>query len=73
MAKQRGGRETFVVQVLSEQNATWQGLITWTERRETQPFRSALELIKLIDSALEQEDPHKKRTTWEKTEQPTGI
>lgn len=45
-------RETFVVQIIDAQNATWQGTVTWAESRKTQPFRSALELIKLIDSTL---------------------
>ncbi|MDR3294957.1 MAG: hypothetical protein LBT26_03865 [Clostridiales Family XIII bacterium] len=48
-------RETFLVQVLNWQNATWQGTINWIERQETQPFRSLLEMIKLMDSALEDE------------------
>ena len=55
MAKTPGRRETFVVQVLNTQNASWQGTVTWTDGGKTQSFRSALELIKLIDSALEEE------------------
>ena len=45
-------KETFVVQVQFQQNATWQGTITWTDRKKTQRFRSTLEMIKLIDNAL---------------------
>ena len=37
----------------SRQNATWQGSISWTEKGVTKHFRSALELLKLIDSAIE--------------------
>lgn len=44
---------TFVVQILSNQNATWQGTVTWVDEQKTQNFRSALELLKLIDGALE--------------------
>lgn len=55
MAKAPGGREAFLVQILNTQNATWQGTVTWTDGKKTQPFRSALELIKLIDSALEEQ------------------
>lgn len=47
-------RDTFVVQIMDSQNATWQGIVTWTEGKQTKPFRSALELLKLIDSSLEQ-------------------
>ena len=46
-------RETFLVHVLNDQNATWQGTVTWTNENKTQSFRSALELIRLIDSAVE--------------------
>ena len=41
------------------QNATWQGTVTWTDGKRTEPFHSALELIKLIDSALEEEIPQR--------------
>lgn len=47
-------RDTFVVQILDSQNATWQGTVTWTEGKRSRPFRSALELLKLIDSSLEE-------------------
>lgn len=50
------GGETFVIKVINTQNATWQGTVTWTDGKRTESFRSALELIKLIDSALK-EDP----------------
>ena len=42
----------FVIQIERCENATWQGSILWTEKNVTQQFRSALELIKLVDSAL---------------------
>ncbi|MGN0986671.1 MAG: hypothetical protein ACI4OO_02425 [Otoolea sp.] len=48
-----GDKGTFIVQVKYRQNSTWQGEVTWTERRQKQYFRSALELLKLIDSALD--------------------
>jgi len=51
-----GRKASFIVRVNSRQNATWQGSISWTERGVTKHFRSALELIKLIDSALDEEE-----------------
>ena len=51
-----GHKASFIVRVTSRQNATWQGSISWTERGVTKHFRSALELIKLIDSALDEEE-----------------
>lgn len=44
----------FLLEIQHRQNATWQGSITWVDRQNKQYFRSALELIKLIDSALDQ-------------------
>lgn len=49
-----GKTATFIVQIQYRQNATWQGSILWAEKNERKPFRSALELIKLIDSAAEE-------------------
>ena len=47
-----GNRATFVLRVLFRQNASWQGSITWREGKQEQSFRSVLELILLMDSAL---------------------
>lgn len=44
---------TFVVKILDRQNATWQGEVTWVEEQKIQRFRSALELLKMIDGALD--------------------
>lgn len=44
---------TFIVKILNKQNSTWQGSITWVEEQKTQNFRSALELIKMIDGVLD--------------------
>ena len=51
-----GEKGTFIVHVQYRQNATWQGEVVWAEKKITKSFRSALELLKLIDSALEQTD-----------------
>ena len=46
---------TFIVKILNRSNSTWQGTVTWVEEQKVQNFRSALELLKLIDGALDQE------------------
>ena len=51
ITKKRG---TFLLTIYNRQNATWQGTVTWVDRNEKQQFRSALELIKLIESALDE-------------------
>lgn len=45
-------RQSFLVEVISQENHTWQGTIHWVEGRKKEYFRSALEMIRLIDSAL---------------------
>ncbi len=51
---QQGELATFVVHVMYRQNATWQGNVLWAEADKSCNFRSALELIKLMDSALDE-------------------
>lgn len=48
----RGEKGTFIIQVQYRQNSTWQGKVVWVEENKTQHFRSALELIKLVDGVL---------------------
>jgi len=50
----RGKLATFSIRILFRQNASWQGSINWLEGNEEESFRSVLELIFLIDSALRQ-------------------
>lgn len=44
---------TFIIKVMNKQNSTWQGSITWVEMQKTQNFRSALEMLKMIDEVLD--------------------
>lgn len=48
-----GEKATFVVHVQFRQNATWQGTIQWIDSKKTQKFRSTLEMIRLMDEALQ--------------------
>ena len=50
---QPGNRATFAIKILFRQNASWQGSITWLEGKREQSFRSVLELILLMSTALE--------------------
>lgn len=43
-----------MLQILKVENSTWQGTVKWLEGGEEQQFRSAIELIRLIDSATQQ-------------------
>ena len=54
--EQKGTKGTFLVCVQYRQNATWQGSVLWAETKQEQYFRSALELLKLIDSAVTEDE-----------------
>lgn len=43
---------SFIIEIKDTQNESWQGTIKWINGNKDENFRSALELIKLIDSAL---------------------
>ena len=66
LLKKRGEKGTFIIQVQYRQNSTWQGKIVWVEENKTQYFRSALELIKIMDSALNPGETEETEATSEK-------
>lgn len=57
--QQRGTDATFLVRVMYRQDSDWQGEVTWVDGRKKECFRSALELIKLLDSALGEDEKRK--------------
>lgn len=53
---------TFLISIYFRQNVSWQGTVVWSERGQSANFRSALELVMLMDGALcageeEESDP----------------
>lgn len=52
-AAQKGRLATFTLRIMFRQNSSWQGSLSWLEGKMTESFRSALELLLLIDSALD--------------------
>lgn len=44
----------FLVRIHFKQNTNWQGIVHWLEHNKTVPFRSALELLFLLNEAVEQ-------------------
>ena len=50
-AKKNSNDLTFIIQIKGTANHTWQGVIKWADTEETTSFRSALEMLQLIDSA----------------------
>ena len=62
------GLQSFFVKVLYCQHNSWQGEIQWLDAKRTRRFRSALELVALIQEAMEttKGDDHAARLrSWE--------
>lgn len=55
MDSNKNTSQSFVVEVKSQENHSWQGTITWVEGKRTEHFRSALEMFRLMDSTLSNE------------------
>ena len=48
----KGKVATFATKVLFRQNTSWQGSVSWVEGQREETFRSVLELLLLMDSAM---------------------
>ena len=70
MSDRQKKTETFIIKVLDQQNATWQGSVTWVDEQREQYFRSALELLKLIDGALEKNNEDEENSDEDKRRTP---
>ena len=65
MNKKQKNTRTFLIKIMDQQNGTWQGSVTWVEEQREQHFRSALELLKLIDGRSEERRVGKEcRSRW---------
>lgn len=61
LSEKKGDIATFVIHVRYRQHSTWQGDIFWGEKQEKVFFRSVLEMLKLIDNALDATDEKEPR------------
>lgn len=66
-ARQASG-STFLVKVLYTQHTSTQGIIQWIDQEKEVPFRSFLELIHLIEEALQIREDIQLRT-WQEANQ----
>ena len=71
MLKNNGEQGTFIIRVEQRQHSSWQGRVTWVEEGKTENSRSALELLKMIDGALDgrdikedAEEENQERAVW---------
>ncbi|MDO4523200.1 MAG: hypothetical protein Q4B57_08670 [Eubacteriales bacterium] len=46
-------KQVFVIEVNNTQNQNWQGSVQWVQGQKKIAFRSALELLRLMDSVVE--------------------
>lgn len=70
MSNRQKKTETFIIKVMDQQNVTWQGSVTWVDEQREQYFRSTLELLKLIDGALEKRNDDEENSDEDKRRTP---
>ncbi len=49
-------KQTFIVEVVDHQKCTWQGQIFWVQGNKKISFRSVMEMLHLMDSAIIDEE-----------------
>ena len=47
-------QNSFLVEIMYRQNYSWQGKMTWIQENKTKMFRSALELMHILYSTLDE-------------------
>lgn len=54
--KKNSKKPAFLIQMLDYQNMTWQGTVTFLDTNQKVPFRSLLELLRLMDSVISEDE-----------------
>ncbi len=49
-------KQTFILEVNDNQNQSWQGTVDWVQGQKKEAFRSVMELLRLLDSAVGNEE-----------------
>lgn len=49
-------KQTFIIEVNNTENQSWQGEIEWVQGQKKLAFRSVMELLRMIDSVVCEED-----------------
>ena len=66
MNPEKKKKQTFVVEIVDHQKYTWQGQVHWIQGNRKVSFRSVLELLHLMDSAMtEGEEEEEDSESWE--------
>lgn len=62
LLQKRGKSATFIIRVQQRANSSWQGRITWVEKNRTLRFRTIIEMVKLIETAIDPEGDERQQT-----------
>lgn len=52
-------KRTFILEVNDNQNQSWQGTVEWVQGQKKEAFRSVMELLRLLDSVVGNEEQKK--------------
>ena len=57
---------SFLIKIKYRQNSSWQGTVQWIETGKSQNFKSCLELIRLMDIAVnsDKENTESEEKNW---------
>lgn len=58
----------FLIDIRYQKHETWQGEIVWVDENRHRSFRSALEMLKLIEKAMDETTPKKSESLQNETE-----
>lgn len=67
-----GSDASFMVRVIFRKGANWQGEVHWLETNQKRSFRSSLELMKLMEEAMDEAgapEPEFDYRTWDEGEE----
>lgn len=56
MNKRMKKKQTFIIEVIDTKDSTWQGKVSWVDGKKEQTFRSVMELLRLVDSVVAQDE-----------------
>jgi len=62
-------RASFLIQVQYRHNSSWQGRIVWLDTKKTLVFRSFLELVMLMQEALDERGGVDQQCVWAKRQE----
>ena len=58
------GKQRFILEVDNSKNRSWHGTLEWVDGHRKESFRSMLELLRLIDSAVSEGVMDKEASHW---------